>query len=85
MTPTKTFAIFPLTTCANGKVASPPLDRLPSFFHYNNIDCGWGVYLGIRASDRFMVSAGAKIQFNSFDQSYDNYNITYGLSVAYMF
>lgn len=32
-----------------------------------------------------MVWAGAKIQFNSFDQSYDNYNITYGLSVAYMF
>lgn len=32
-----------------------------------------------------MVSAGAKIQFNSFDQSYDNYNITYDLSVAYMF
>lgn len=52
---------------------------------YNNIDCGWGVNLGIRASDHFMVSAGAKIQFNSFDQSYDNYNITYGLSVAYMF
>lgn len=52
---------------------------------YNTLDCGWGLNLGLRVYDRFIISAGTKMQFNSFDASYDNHNITYGLSVAYMF